>query len=154
MDPDPSTKSSSAKSKTVVLDDHLSFAEGLKTEWQLFWHGLLGSEDENSPQSEAELVVAGRLKSLTVEQIKQISRALSQDRKRLNQHMEKINSELENSTQTIENLKLVGGDPDEVLAKLHRLTDAGQQLSLQLQKVDEQLKKLREQEKTKRQINV
>jgi len=110
----------------------------------LFWHGLVG-EDEAEVAAE-DPFLTGRLRSLTVDQIKQITRALSQDRRKINQHIEKINSEIENNSQTVENLKLVGGDPEEVLEKINKLTDAGQQLSLQLQKVDEQLRKFRERE--------
>lgn len=122
------------------------------TEWNLFWDGLKG-EDQAEPDLN-DPFVTGKLQSLTLVQIKEMTKALSQGRRKLNQKMEILSKEIENSTQTVESLKLVGGEPSEIEKKINDLNDQGQQLSLQLQQLNERLKwaRRREDELKKEQI--
>jgi methyl-accepting chemotaxis protein len=115
----------------------------LRTQWQLFWHGIIG-DDENSENKNS--FQTNYLNNLTIDQIKQITRALSQDRKKLNQKIEQINKTIEEVSGRIEGLNLVGSDTDATLKEITFLTDEGQNLSLELQKVTEYLRTLRERE--------
>jgi hypothetical protein len=112
-----------------------SFLDAFKNEWKLFWHGLLGDEEQESEQ-------IGRLSAA---QYKQLMQMLSQDRRNLNLHIEKINKEIDVQTDIIQGLQLVGGDIEEALARITKLNDVGMNLSMELSKIDEKIAKLRTQ---------
>jgi chromosome segregation ATPase len=137
-------KSSNKKKSTTKP----SYFEGLKTEWNLFWETILG-EDELSEEGEKETkdpFVTGKLEVLSLDQIKAITKALSSDRKLLNQRLEALNKEIEENTEKVESLKLVGGDPEEAHRRIAELTDLGQNLSEQLNRINERLKLARSRE--------
>ena len=96
--------------------------------------------------------VTGKLETLSLEQIKAITKALSDDRKVLNQRLEALNIQMEESTEKLESLRLVGGEPDETLQTINQLTDLGQSLSEQLNKIDERLKLARAREDEVKQV--
>jgi len=114
-----------------------SFVETIKADWNLFWHGIIGDEDNKETQDE---IAKTKLESLTLEQIKKITKSLSQDRKILNQRIEEVNKELDLNSEKIESLKLVGGELEETVEHINRLNDIGQQLTTQLDKLNNQLK--------------
>lgn len=128
------------------------FVEGLKTEWNLFWETILGEGDD--PVGEGETAapvtkdpfVTGKLESLSLDQIKAITKALSSDRRKLNQRIETVNREIEESSQRLESFKLVGAEPDETVQKINELNDLGQTLSEQLNRVNDRLKIARSRE--------
>ncbi len=131
-------KTSSKKSKKH------GYFDGLKTEWNLFWETIL-ADDEDSDESAQKAqtkdpFITGKLESLSLEQIKAITKALSSDRKKLNQRLESLNKELEDNTAKLESLQLVGGESEETLQRINELTDLGQSLSEQLDKINERLK--------------
>ncbi len=140
------------------------FVEGLKTEWNLFWETILGEENE-APLADGEAsdgegktttaaaktatkdpFVTGKLETLSLEQIKAITKALSSDRRKLNQRIETVNREIEENSQRLESLKLVGGEPEETVQKINELNDLGQTLSAQLNRITERLKLARTRE--------
>jgi methyl-accepting chemotaxis protein len=114
-----------------------SFLENIKIEWNMFWLGLVG-EDEAADEAE-QLLKTDKLNLLSIEQLKQITRTLSQDRKRINQRIEQIHAEIEMNNERLESIQLVGGDTESTLEEINKLSDIGQKLSLQLQKIDEQM---------------
>lgn len=114
-----------------------SFLENIKIEWKMFWLGLVG-EDEAADEAE-QLLKTDKLNLLSIEQLKQITRTLSQDRKRINQRIEQIHAEIEMNNERLESIQLVGGDTESTLEEINKLSDIGQKLSLQLQKIDEQM---------------
>jgi prefoldin subunit 5 len=117
-----------------------SFLENIKVEWKLFWMGIVGDDEADETADEAEAFLkAGKLQLLTIEQIKQITRALSLDRKRINQRIEQIQREIESNTERIASLRLVGSDTDSTIEEISKLNDIGEKLSQQLQKVDAQM---------------
>jgi len=120
--------------------------DGLKTEWALFWETILGDvEGEEATDTESkDPFVNGKLETLSLEQIKVITRALSSDRKKVNQRLESLTKELEMNTAKLESLKLVGGEFEEPMQKINELSDQGQTLSEQLTKISERLKMARE----------
>lgn len=126
------------------------FVSGLKTEWSLFWQTILTDEVETesdpSDINSKDPFENGKLESLSYEQIKTITRALSSDRKLLNQRLEALNQELEENAAKVESLKLVGGDFEQPLQKINELSDEGQTLSDKLDKINQRLRLARERE--------
>lgn len=120
--------------------DNSSFLEDLKIEWNLFWKNIVGDDVEVSAKDPFE---DGRLESLTVDQVRAITKALSSDRNLLNQKLESLNKEINLNTTKLESLKLVGGDYQDTFSRLNELSDFGQGLSQQLSQVDERLKMAR-----------
>jgi hypothetical protein len=115
----------------------------LKNEWALFWESIAGEEieDEATLQAKADDAFhTGKLESLNVEQLHEISRALSQDRKRLHQKLESLNKELDLNSAKLETLRLVGSSEEETLKRINELNDIGQVLGNQLNKIDEKIK--------------
>lgn len=130
---------SSPKKKTKDL----SFVEGLKTEWNLFWQTIL---DDDAPDPSKESFATGKLDLLTIEQVKAITKALSADRKKLNQKLEMLNKELEESSTKVESLALVGGDLEESQDRISELSELGVKLSEELHKINDRLKLTRRRE--------
>lgn len=121
--------------------------DGLKTEWALFWETILGDNETEEIQTDSkDPFVNGRLETLSLEQIKAITRALSSDRKKVNQRLEAISKELEMNTAKLESLKLVGGDIEDPMERINVLSDQGQTLSEQLIKINDRLKLARQHE--------
>jgi methyl-accepting chemotaxis protein len=131
MDPDESNDSN-ANSKQAK--------NPLKVEWSLFWEALLGDNDQS---------VAGEspLKALTREQVAQIIKDLSAQRKQLHKQIESVNKEIELNNAKLESLRLVGSEPDDTIQRISQLSDRGQELSSELQKLNQKLKWARAHEK-------
>jgi len=127
------------KQKTKLKEEPDSFVDGLKNEWSLFWASFAG--DDEVPK---ELLPDQAV--LTLEQIKTITKALSANRKKLNLKLEEIRKELEESATRLETLKLVGSPADETLQHLGKLSDQGQLVNEQLNKVNERLRLARRRE--------
>ena len=132
-----------------------SFVMGLKTEWSLFWDNLIEDDEdletelanEAKEAREQELknrskdpFVTGKIETLSLEKIKVITKALSADRKILNQKLESLNRELDLNSAKLDSLRLVGGDPGETVSRIHELSDLGQKLSEELDRINERLK--------------
>lgn len=116
-----------------------SAVKKLKNEWALFWESIAGEEDD----SEKDAFQTGKLEALTLEQLREITKALSQDRKKLNQKLESLNKELDLNAAKLESLRLVGGEDEATLKRIGELTDMGQTLSDQLNKLDENIRRAR-----------
>jgi len=115
-------------------DGSRSILRNIKDEWALFWESIAG---EGHTEDAFE---TGKLEVLDLNQLHEITRALSQDRKRLNQKLESLNKELELNSAKLETIRLVGGKDDETLRRINELSDIGQVLSDQLNKLDEKIK--------------
>ncbi|WP_413289822.1 hypothetical protein [Bdellovibrio sp. HCB337] len=114
----------------------------MKNEWALFWESIAGEEEQE------DSFETGKLEVLSLEQLHEITKALSQDRKRLNQKLESLNKELELNGAKLESIRLVGGQDEDTLKRINELSDIGQVLSEQLNKLDEKIKwtRLRQEE--------
>lgn len=115
----------------------------LKNEWALFWESIAGEdiEDEKTLRAKAEDAFhSGKLEVLGVEQLHQMSKALSEDRKHLNQKLENLNKELDLNSAKLETLRLVGSNEEDTLKRINELHDIGQSLGNQLVKIDEKLR--------------
>ncbi|GIL17563.1 MAG: hypothetical protein BroJett040_13140 [Oligoflexia bacterium] len=117
--------------------------KSLISEWKMFWEGLVGDTESAHDQDPFE---TGKLESLTLDQIKAITKALSTDKKKINQQLEKISQEIEENTEKLNSLRLVGGAQEETIESLHELTDVGQKMSGQIAKIDARLKAARQRE--------
>jgi hypothetical protein len=115
-------------------DGSRSIVKGLKNEWALFWESIAG---EGTSQDAFE---TGKLEVLNADQLHEITKALSQDRKRINQKLESLNKELELNSAKLEGLRLVGGAYDDTIKRISELNDIGQILSEQLHKLDEKIR--------------
>lgn len=124
--------------------DNTSFLEDFKIEWNLFWKNIL-DEDSHQDQSK-DPFKSGKLESLNLDQIRVITKALSNDRNVLNQKLESLNKEINMNTTKLESLKLVGGDSQETLSRLNQLSDLGINISEQLHEIDENLRLARRRE--------
>ncbi|MNL75896.1 hypothetical protein D3C87_2017750 [compost metagenome] len=83
---------------------------------------------------------------MTVAQVREITKSLSEGRKKLNQKLEILNKEIDLNTAKLESLSLVGGDKDATLKRINELSDIGQNLTDALMKLDDKLRLAREQE--------
>ena len=119
----------------VREEDSESFLDALKSEWKMFWHGLVGDDEPAAEQYQ----------KLSESQYKQLMQMLSQDRRNLNLHIEKINREIETQADIVQRLQLVGSDPAEALERINKLNDVGMNLSLELAKIDAKIQELRQQ---------
>lgn len=112
-----------------------SIVKNLKNEWALFWESISGEEPITTDAFET-----GKLNILSLDQLQEITRSLSQDRKRLNQKLESLNKELELNTAKLESLRLVGSEDNSTVQRINELSDIGQFLSEQLHKLDEKIR--------------
>jgi chromosome segregation ATPase len=125
-----------------------SFVNGLKTEWSLFWESIVGDDEVISvSEQEKDPFLTGRIGQLSLDKIKVITKALSQDRKRLNQRLESLNKELDLNAAKLDSLRLIGAEAADTECKINELSDLGQAVSDQLAKIDERLKLARRREK-------
>ena len=111
-----------------------SLVKSLKNEWALFWESIAG---EGHTEDAFE---TGKIEILSLDHLHEITRALSQDRKRLNQKLESLHKELELNSAKLESIRLTGGEDEDTLKRINELSDVGQVLSDQLNKLDEKIK--------------
>jgi hypothetical protein len=115
-------------------DGSRSTVRSLRNEWALFWESITGVDNSE------DAFQTGKLEILSPEQLHEIAKALSQDRKRLHQKLESLNKELELNTAKLESLRLIGNDEEDTLRRIGELNDLGQILSEQLNKLDEKIR--------------
>lgn len=130
---------------TVAEQADQSFLDELKEEWNLFWASIKGDDHEDGPESD-DPFVNGPYQDLNLEQVKDMKKSLSSDKKRLNQRLEALKKEMDMLSARIENLKMVGADIEETQNMLLELNDFGQSLSEQLNKLDRRIQQARERE--------
>lgn len=131
-----------------------SLVQSLKTEWALFWESIAG---ENETADKGQLLEnafeTGKLQPMSLDDVRSLTRALSQDRRKLNRRLESLKKEIDLNTAKLESLRLVGGEDDETFRKISELNDQGQSLSNELSKLDSQLRLARtKEEEIKRQL--
>lgn len=122
------------------INPSTSMVNKLKNEWSLLWDSI---SSEFEPKDPFE---SGRIKALSLDQVREISKALSKTRKQVNQKIESVNREIDLNAAKLESLRLVGAQEDDTVRRLHELSDQGQALSQELSKLDDRLKMVRETE--------
>ncbi|MBO9667472.1 MAG: hypothetical protein J7501_11755 [Bdellovibrio sp.] len=124
-------------------DSSRSIVKSLKNEWALFWEAFQGEEVTDETKDAFE---SGKLEVLSLNQVREITKALIEDRKRLNQKLETLSKEIDLNSAKLESLRLVGGEEDETLKRIHELNDLGQSMAMALEKLDSQLRTVRNKE--------
>lgn len=133
------TKTPSTKTRRRKTRKESSMLDNLKREWALFWAGFQG------PWTDAEQIRQSP-ETLTPEQLKNLKKSLSEERKKLYQGLEQVKEEIDLLTEKRELLKSRGESEQEILAQLSELHDRGQKISEDLARVDHRLKLTRSQE--------
>lgn len=122
-----------------INSDTNSLVRSLVKEWSLFWASITeDNEDDNDLELPEE-----KLQSLSLAQIQNMMKALSEDRKALNQEMEVVHEQLEIENDKFENLKLSNANTTSCLARIDELHDIGQALSEAMQKIDNRISEAR-----------
>lgn len=122
-----------------VTTETKSSTNPFKIEWSLFWDSILGDHEKTSGTDP--------LKALTHDQVMKLIKDLSSQRKQLHKQIESVNKEIELNSAKLESLKLVCSEPEETILRLNQLSDKGQELSSELQKLNQKLKWARAHEK-------
>lgn len=122
-------------------DSSKSIVKSLKNEWALFWEVFQGEDEQGQPNLET-----AKLEVLSLNQVREITKALIEDRKRINQRLETLSKEIDLNSVKLESLRLVGADEENTLARINELNDLGQSLSTALEKLDNQLRAVRNRE--------
>ena len=125
-------------------DSSRSIVKALKNEWSLFLEAFQGDEEEKEIPSED--LGDGKLEVLSLDQIKEIAKVLSVDRKKLNQKMESLSKEIDLNSAKLESMRLMGGEGESVLKRIHELHDLGEAMARALENLDKQLRAVRRQE--------
>ncbi|MFS4458636.1 hypothetical protein [Bdellovibrio sp. HCB2-146] len=122
-------------------DSSRSIINALKNEWSLFWDAFQKEE-----KSESEELLTEKPEVMSLDQAREIAKALSEDRKKINQKLESLSKEIELNSAKLEGLRLVGGSEDDTIKRIEELNDLGQVMAVSLAKLDLKLRTLREQE--------
>ncbi|WP_413576069.1 hypothetical protein ACLVWU_16925 [Bdellovibrio sp. HCB290] len=125
-------------------DSSRSIVSSLKNEWALFWEAFQGDEEVTEETKSA--FESGKLDVLSLSQVREITKALIEDRKRINQKLETLNKEIDLNSVKLDSLRLVGAEEQETMNRIHELNDMGQGFAFALQKLDEQLRAVRDKE--------
>lgn len=137
-----------SRAPRVPKKDYQNFLDSLKDEWSLFWAAIIGDEAPVAEKTVEELAI----KNLSPEQLRQVIRTLSNDRRRIHRRLEAINKEIEENTLRLQTLELVGGEKEDTLKEIERLSDLGLQISSELEKLNIRLKEIRRSERTSVQL--
>lgn len=129
-------------------DSSRSIVKSLKKEWALFLEAFQGDEEAEAGKAgkSEENFENGSVQVLSLERVRELTKALTADRKRLNQKLETLSKELDLNSAKLESLRLVGGDEDETVSRIHELNDLGQSMAEALAKLDKKLRDVREKE--------
>lgn len=120
-------------------DSSRSIIKALKNEWSLFMEAFQGDKEE-------DVFETGKLEVLGMEQIREMTKALVEDRKKINQKLESLSKEIDLNSAKLESLRLVGAEEDITLKRIHELNDLGQSMAQALSKLDKKLREIRETE--------
>lgn len=121
------------------MNDGSRSFNGLREEWSLLVHSII--DDTNEPSEKSEKL---NLQELSLEQIKSVRSDLSQQKKLLHLKIENIKNRIDLLGSIIENLELVGSDPDQIMIEIQLLNDEGQTISDEIAKLDSKIKKIHE----------
>lgn len=122
-------------------DSSKSIIKSLKKEWALFLEVFHGDEEKVSEVDEAFQM--GNLEILSLEKVREITRNLTEDRKKLNQQLEVLSKELEKNSSKLESISLVGGDVTDTEKRIDELNNLGLSMTEALAKIDGKLRDIR-----------
>lgn len=125
-------------------DSSRSIVKTLKNEWSLFWDAFQGEQDETKKSDDINSY--GKLEIMSLDQIRDITKSLVEDRKKLNQNLELVSKEIDLNSAKLDSLRLVGREDADTLKHIHDLHDLGQNLAMALSRLDKKLREIREKE--------
>jgi seryl-tRNA synthetase len=136
MDDESHTENQEQPNQVSSLMKQLKAKKGLQPSKSepSFWDYFTGEEDFKT----------SNLPALRLDEILNITKSLSDERKKINQKLERINKEIDLLSIKIESLKLVGGNDEETFERISELTNQGEKLSQELEKLDSNLKMVRD----------
>ena len=123
-------------------DSSRSIVKSLKKEWALLMEAFHGDEESDSDEAFGN----SNVEVMSLDKVRELTKALTEDRKKLNQKLETLSKELDLNSAKLESLRLVGGDDSETLNRIHELNDLGQTMAEALAKLDMKLKAVRSKE--------
>ncbi|HEX7675531.1 MAG TPA: hypothetical protein VF412_15250 [Bdellovibrio sp.] len=123
-------------------DSSRSIVKSLKKEWALLMEAFHGDEESDSDEAFGN----SNVEVMSLDKVRELTKALTEDRKKLNQKLETLSKELDLNSAKLESLRLVGGDDSETLNRIHELNDLGQTMAEALAKLDTKLKAVRSKE--------
>ncbi len=132
-------------------DSSKSIVKSLKKEWALLFEVFHQDENteadknSNGTRSESSLEGSG-IEMMSREAVRQLTKKLTEDRKKLNQQLEFLTKELEVSSAKLECLFLVGADATSTLKRIEELNDLGLNLTESLAKIEHKLGEARSKE--------
>lgn len=118
-------------------DNPDSLVQSIKNEWSLFWDSLA---KDSKIQEDGETLGGNALKVMSVDDVKELTKSLSQSRRKLNQKLESLNKEIELNSVKLEALSRTGQNGEDTLRRMRELNEQGQKISHELAKLDETLK--------------
>lgn len=132
------------------MDDGSSHSSSLKKEWSLLLQGFVEApEEENQPRFKVPDKVQSfaekcRTHGLSLNDLEQYSKYLSQTKQKIYQHIEDIKRDIEQSLARIENLDLVGSETEHIYQEINQLNSNGEELSKEILKIEDQVKIVRD----------
>jgi hypothetical protein len=132
-------------------DSSKSIVKSLKKEWALLFEVFHQDENteadknRNGTRSESSFEGSG-IGMMSRETVRQLTKKLTEDRKKLNQQLEFLTKELEVSSAKLECLFLVGADATNTLKRIEELNDLGLSLTESLAKIEHNLGEVRSKE--------
>ncbi len=139
-------------------DSSRSIVKSLKKEWSLFLEAFQGEEDSESEKSEKSDKSAkssakskdafdfANVEVMDLDKVREITKGLTEDRKKLNQKLETLSKELDLNSAKLESLRLVGGNEDETFQRIQELNNLGQAMAEAMAKLDKKLRDARSKE--------
>ena len=125
-------------------DSSKSIVKSLKKEWSLLIEAFQGEEDD--PEGELEIYDKGKIEVISRDEMRELTKELTENRKRINQQLEYLSKQIEESSARFEGLNLVGGDTSETENRIQELNDLGLNLTEALSKIDKKLRDVRDKE--------
>lgn len=127
-------------------DSSRSIVKSLKKEWSLFLEVFHGEETSDSEKSAEVLEFGAATEGMNLDKVREITKGLTEDRKKLNQKLETLSKELDLNAAKLESLRLVGGNEDETFQRIQELNDLGQAMAEAMAKIDKKLRNARSKE--------
>ncbi|MDG0815242.1 hypothetical protein [Bdellovibrio svalbardensis] len=130
-------------------DSSRSIVKSLKKEWSLFLEAFQGeenSETEKSNQKSTDAFDFSQVEVMNLDKVREITKGLTEDRKKLNQKLETLSKELDLNSAKLESLRLVGGNEDETYQRIQELNDLGHAMAEAMAKLDKKLREARSKE--------
>lgn len=117
-------------------------SSSLKKEWSLLWESIAGDESAETENP----FETGKVRALSLDDVKHLTREMSQDRRKLNRRLESLTKEIELNTAKLESVRLVGGEAEETVRKISELHEQGQRVATELEELDQKLRMARDRE--------